>query len=230
MSYPDDFSVPTFAAGKSIAVSRMMGIGIMSGFLLIIFLCGILIWTIRSAHIEPYILAPGGTNDQWQIVKPGNEHPEIEMTSAQAMQESMVWQFVQNWFLVSDNDAQNLKNWDSSCQRTDCISLGETHPCKIYCATGDDLFRRFKEDVLPTYKGNTEHGEYWIPVTNSIRISPVGTVSDAGGTWRIQMLVSTSIGTTIDVMAYAKVAKNIKSYPRTMGYYVADFNAYRVNQ
>jgi hypothetical protein len=89
------------------------------------------------------------------------------------------------------------------------------------------LFRRFRENILPTYERVANAGEQWNPVANSIHIAPVGRVTDAGGTWRIQMLVSTGDGTTMTIMAYAKVAKNPKSYPKTMGYYIADFNAYR---
>ena len=98
MNYPDDYNVPTFAAGKSIAVSRAMGIGIMSGFLIIIFLCGLLIWTIRSARVEPYILSTGGTNDEWMVIKPGDTQLKLEMTHDQVIQESLVWKFIQDWF------------------------------------------------------------------------------------------------------------------------------------
>ena len=227
MNYPDDFNVPTFAAGKSVAVSRAMGIGIMAGFFIIVFLCGILIWTIRSVHVEPYILATGGVNDQWQIVRPGGEVPVTEMTEPQIFQESLVWEFANNWFTISRNSDLNTNMWDISCKRADCDTFDGSTPCRLFCATGDDLFRRFRQDVLPTYENMVASGDYMSPIENSIRIAPVGRVTDAGGTWRVQMLVSTN-GGTMQIMAYAKVARNIRSYPKTMGYYVADFNAYRV--
>ena len=227
MNYPDDFNVPTFAAGKSIATSRAMGIGIMSGFLIIIFLCVILIWTIRSVRVEPYVLATGGINDEWRVITPGNNRPRIEMTSNQIVQQSLVWKFVQDWFSISPNNDINAEMWDSSCQRTDCETFDASTPCKIFCATGDGLFRRFKEDVLPTYEEIADSGEYWAPVVDSIRVYPVGRVSDAGGTWRVEMSVITDDGTTMNIMAYAKVAQSKKFHPSTMGYYVTDFNAYR---
>ena len=82
MNYPDDFNTRTFPAGRSIAISRAMGVGIMAAFLIIVFLCAILIWTIRSTRVEPFILATGGINDQWRIVMAGGETPTTEMTDA----------------------------------------------------------------------------------------------------------------------------------------------------
>ena len=227
MNYPDDFNVPTFAAGKSVAVSRAMGIGIMSAFLVIIFLCGLLIWTIRSVRVEPYILSTGGINDEWQIITAGNEQPEIEMTANQVLQESVVWKFVQDWFTISNDDDVNANLWDTSCSRADCDTADASQPCKIQCATSDNLFIRFQEKVLPTYEKIANSGEQWAPDVDSIRISPVGSIIDAGGTWRVQMVVNTG-NENMDIMAYAKVAQNKKSYPKTMGYYIADFNAYRM--
>ena len=228
MNYPDDFNVPTFAAGKSIATSRAMGIGIMSGFLIVIFLCGILVWTIRSVRVEPYILTTNGVNDQWQIIKPGQERPTIEMTGNQAIQQSLVWKFVQDWFAISQDPNTNTEMWDNSCRRTDCDTSDATTPCKIYCTTSDDLFRRFHEDILPTYEDAATNGRYWTPIVNSIRTSPVGRVADVGGTWRVEASVSIGNGETMDILAYAKVARNPKSYTKTTGYYIADFNAYRI--
>ncbi len=229
MNYPDDYNVPTFAAGKSIAVSRAMGIGIMSGFLIIIFLCGLLIWTIRSARVEPYILSTGGTNDEWMVIKPGDTQLKLEMTHDQVIQESLVWKFIQDWFTISSDADTNEEAWDTSCARTDCYTTDGSTPCKLYCVTSDGLFTRFKENILPTYLALFESKEFWTPEKNNIRIAPVGTIGIAGGTWRIQVPVLTNNG-TMDIMAYVKVARDIKAYPNTMGYHIADFNAYRMDK
>ena len=201
----------------------------MSAFLIIIFLCGILVWTIRSARVEPYILATGGVNDEWQIVKPGNGHPEIKMTTNQVIQESVVWKFVQNWFLISDESELNESIWDTSCERIDCAITDGSKPCELFCMSSEKLFTRFKENILPTYQDIFNSGEYWTPNIDSIRISPVGDINNFGGTWRVKMSISTNFGEKIDIIAYAKVAQDIKSRPNTLGYYIADFNAYRIN-
>ena len=232
MNYPDDFNTPTFPAGKSIAVSRAMGVGIMSAFLIIIFLGALLIWTIRSARVEPYILATDGINDQWRVVMAGNETPTLNMTDAQLLQQSLVWRFTQNWFGISRNADKNAAIWATECKREQCTGdTGDTRNCAIFCAAGDDLFYRFSTDVLPNYSAIASTGANWFPVSESIRIDPIGRVSNDGGTWRIQLTVLTDGGTgAFDVIAYAKVARNTKYYPATWGYYVNDFNAYRISQ
>ncbi|MBO4626183.1 MAG: hypothetical protein J5679_02830 [Alphaproteobacteria bacterium] len=231
MNYPDDFNVPTFTAGKSIAVSRVMGIGIMTGFLLIICLCIFVVWAVRSTHVEPYILATGGINDQWTIIKPGSEQPTIEMTGKQVIQESLVWKFVQQWFSISPNTDENKNMWQTSCERSKCENTNISNVCGLFCSTGDSLFLRFKNDILPTYEKLATAHEYWTPVINSIRITPVGTITEFGGTWRIQMMVKRGKNETLDVLAYAKVANDPKTHinAKTLGYYIADFNAYRMN-
>lgn len=180
-------------------------------------------------RVEPYILATGGINDEWRVISPGNNRPNATMSSNQVIQESLVWKFVQDWFSVSKDNNINEEIWGTSCNRDDCIMADTGNKCKIFCATDDAMFRRFKDDILPTYKSTSDSGEYWTPIVDSIRISPVGYVSDAGGTWRIEMSIARNNNTTFGILAYAKIAKSGKFHPSTMGYYIRDFNAYRIN-
>lgn len=232
MVYPDDFNTPTFPAGKSIAVSRAMGIGIMSAFLIIVFLCGILIWTIRSMRSEPYILATDGINDQWRIVMAGDSPPTLNMTDAQLFQQSLVWRFTRNWFSIFRNQDRNAAIWEKECRREQCTAdVGDMRNCALFCAASDDLFYRFSENVLPEYKALESAGVTWFPVAESIRIDPVGHVSNDGGTWRVQATILTDGATNaMDIIAYATVARNTKYYPKTWGYFINNFNAYRVSQ
>jgi len=231
LNYPDDYNVPTFAAGKSVALSRAMSIGIIASFFIIICLCGLLVWTTRSVHVEPYILATGGINDQWQIIKPGGEQPQIEMTGNQIIQQSLVWNFVQQWFAILPDTNENERVWQTSCARADCDSNDTSNNCAIFCDTSDALFIRFKNDILPEYKKYVAENEYWTPDVKTIRVTPVGNINDNGGTWRVQVSVSTSTKKTFNIIAYAKVARDTKTHinPKTLGYYIADFNAYRMN-
>ena len=228
MNYPDDFNVPTFAAGKSIAASRAMAVGIMSAFLIIVFVCVILVWTIRSVHVEPYILLTGGINDQWQIIKPGGEQPETNMTGNQIIQQALIWKFAQQWFSVLPDMDESI--WNTSCKRVECDDSDISGNCALFCITDSALFNRFKDDILPEYKKLVAAGKYWIPDVNSISIVPVGTIDDYGGTWRVQMSITTGKNDSMEILAYAKVAHDIKTYtnPKTLGYYIADFNAYRM--
>ena len=232
MNYPDDFNTPTFPAGKSIAISRAMGIGIMSAFFMVVFLCAILIWTIHSTRVEPYILATDGINDQWRIIKTGPETPTLNMTDTQLFQQSLVWRFTKNWFGISRNHDRNANVWETKCKREQCTGdNGETQHCAIFCMSGDDLFYRFSDGVLPTYVALESAGATWFPVSDSIRIDPIGNVSQDGGTWRVQLTILTdNMTAAMDVVAYATVARNTKYYPMTWGYYINNFNAYRVSQ
>lgn len=231
MNYPDDFNTRTFPAGKSIAISRAMGVGIMSVFFIIVCLCGLLIWTIRSARVEPYVLATGGINDQWRVVMAGGDTPTTQMTDAQVFQQSLLWRFTQNWFNISPNHEINDAIWKTDCKREQCLSeeIGPRN-CALFCAMDDDLFYKFSDTVLPRYLEYQNTKTTWMAVPESMRIEPVGRISDSGGAWQIQITILTGGTGAMDIVAYAKVARNTKYFPKTMGYYVADFNAYRVSQ
>ena len=231
MNYPDDFNTRTFPAGKSIAVSRAMGIGIMAAFLIIVCLCGILLWTIRSARIEPYIIATGGINDQWRVIMAGSGIPTKNMTDAQLFQQSMIWRFTQNWFRISTNSNTNAAVWNTECKREYCLSIDAgTRNCALFCAMGDELFYSFSNTVLPQYQSFQAAGATWMVVPESMRIEPVGDISVHGGTWRVMATILTGGTGAMDIVAYANVARNEKYFPATRGYYISDFNAYRVSQ
>ena len=231
MNYPDDFNTRTFPAGKSIAISRAMGVGIMTAFLLIVFLCGLIIWTIRSARVEPYILATGGFNDQWRIVMAGDVTPTTRMTDAQLFQQSLIWKFAQNWFNISPNHDRNAAVWNTECEYDQCLSEESgTRECTLFCLTGQKLFSDFSEHILSQYKNYETMGATWMVVPESMRIAPIGTILPNGGTWRVQLTILTGGTGAMDIVAYATIERNTKRFPRTMGYYVSDFNAYRVSQ
>lgn len=60
-------------------------------------------------------------------------------------------------------------------------------------------------------------------------MEPADNITANGGTWRITATVQSNISGAIDIIAFAKIARNTSSYPQTLGYYVADFNAYKIN-
>lgn len=231
MNYPDDFNTRTFPAGKSVAISRAMGVGIMATFFIIVCICGLIIWTINSVRVEPYVLATGGINDQWHIVMAGNDIPTANMTDADLFQQSLVWRFTQNWFNISPNHDINAAVWNTECQRADCLSddVG-TRNCAMFCAVGDDLFYRFSKNVLPQYESLESAGARWMVFPESMRIDPVDDISLRGGTWRIMATIWTGETSAMDIVAYATVERNEKYFPATRGYYISEFNAYRVSQ
>ena len=231
MNYPDDFNTRTFPAGKSIAISRAMGVGILSAFVIIVCLCGLILWTLKSARVEPFILVTNGLNDQWRIIMAGGSTPSTERTSAQIFQQSLIWHFTQNWLNISSDADTNSDVWNIDCKREYCLADdNDVQKCAIYCASGSDLLTKFRETVLPQYQSYEAQNTTWTVVPESMRIEPVGRITPNGGTWQIQVTVLTGGTGAMDIVAYAKVAYSIKYYPATMGYYVFDFNAYRVSQ
>ena len=231
MNYPDDFNTDTFPAGKSIAISRAMGVGIMAAFFVIMCLCGLIIWTLQSARIEPYVLATGGINDRWRIIMSGDASATAKMTDVQIFQQSLIWQFTQNWFNISPSHETNAAVWDTQCKHEDCMSGGiKAKKCALFCAASDELFYRFSDYVLPNYQAYEASGATWIVDPESIRIEPTGPISNDGGAWQVQATVLTGGTGAMDIVAYAQIGRNVKYFPATRGYFVADFNAYRVSQ
>ena len=149
------------------------------------------------------------------------------------MQEAAIVHFVQNWFSISDTPLENESLW-RTCDRTkECGNRRDTpygdKSCAIYCATGEDMFSRFIYDIVPDYQMRSAMGERWVVDVDSIGISPFGSVGENGGTWRINVNVHSNVSAPINIVAFAKVVRNIKSYPKYMGFYIADFNAYKIN-
>jgi hypothetical protein len=50
-----------------------------------------------------------------------------------------------------------------------------------------------------------------------------------GGTWQIRLTINSNLYGAIQILAYANVLNSLEMYPKTLGYYVADFNAYKIN-
>ena len=101
LDYPSDFNTPAFPAGKSVALSRLMGIASCVTFLLVIFLCGILIWAVRSQRIDPFIVEIDKLTGQWTVVGHSHGNGPIEYSAKMALQESVLGNFTANWFSVS---------------------------------------------------------------------------------------------------------------------------------
>lgn len=231
MNYPGDFNTSAFPAGKSIAVSRFMSIGTLVAFFCIVCLCGALIWVSRSRTIDPFLISVNWLTGQWSLI--GHDKDKVsESTEFEAqVQESVVGNFAQNWFFISDNADYNALLW-ATCNRQECggaenIVHGRGNSA-ICCGAGEKLYGHFISDVMPDYALRGQLGERWILDFDSMIISPVAAVTAAGGTWRITANVNSNVSGVFKILAFVKVVRNTDYYPMTLGYYVADFNAYRI--
>lgn len=252
MRYPEDFDTSSFPAGKQISVSRAIGIAIMIVFLLIIFACGFLLWVQKSAHIHPFLVSINNVTGQWQIV--GHQHHGIkEITTTQALQESVIGKFLEYRFWVTDDTIFNENIWALCDRRIDCNpenkkglapetceEMGldidtcatidmKTETCSLFCLSGDGLFSNFVSNIIPTYKEFAHSGETWIPDMSSVQMLPIGPITGMGGVWQIRMTIKSKLYGPIQILAYANILNSLELYPKTLGYYVADFNAYKIN-
>lgn len=232
LRYPDEFNTPTFPAGPRIASSRTLSIAIMTVFFLIICSCGLLLWVQRSAQVHPFLVSINNITGQWEII--GHQHGHMrEMSTAQTLQESVLGKFVRNWFWIAENADMNTARWNKCDRAADCAPENktgvETGACGIYCLTGDDMFSRFSTTVKPEYQSRIDDGETWRVDMSSIQMLPIGEVLPNGGAWQIRAKIISNKTAPIEILAYATVGRNMDAYPQTLGYYVADFNAYRMN-
>lgn len=232
MRYPDDFYTPSFPAGRPLAVSRMVAVAIMVVFVLIVCACVMLFWTQRSVKIHPFLVSINPITSQWDVV--GHHHKEIaEITAARALQESVIGKFMHNWFLLSNNEELNNTRWKSCERETECTPNSNvdvlSEECAIYCISSDDIYLRFVEQIIPGYQMRIASGETWELDISSMQITPVGGVNAAGGTWQIRANILSSTRGPITILAYAQVGFASDSYAKTMGYYISDFNAYKIN-
>lgn len=229
MKYPDDFNTPAFPAGKFVAVSRFMATAIMVVFFLIICACGLLYWVKKTQDVSPFLISIAPNGERWVMVSHDNHKTEIP--AYYVLQESMLNKFARNWFTISENMFQNLAVWSDECGReseectSNTLSGGDT--CAIYCASDTMVFDDFKRTVLPIYsKLESDEGEVW--TVESVSIKPVDTIGKFGGLWKLNVLVRTN-SRVLNFFGYAQTAYSQSTYPKTMGYYVAGFNMYRMN-
>ena len=216
--------MPTFPAGPRIAVSRVMAIGIMVVFLLIIITGGLIIWSSRSQAIHPFLVTVDGLTGTWQVV--GHDHNEKSITQNQALQESVVANFTRAWFSVSTDATGNDLIWTSYADRAECQTNRDN--AQIFCNAGEDLYNYFIYQIVPDYINQADTGDVWSVTPDDIYVQPMADLTDKGGTWIIKTNVYSTTFGYIPIIAYATVGNNMELYPQNMGFYVVDFDAYRI--
>lgn len=230
MNYPDNFETPAFPAGTRIATSRAAAIGISVVYVLIVFVCGLLLWSARSARISPYLVATNEIPTEWRIV--GYDDGARTIPAYRALQEALVAKYIQRRFYISALAQENENLWTACARDVDCTTVGNTttgSDCALFCATTSAEFVDFQTTIVPDYQARADMGERWFVDSASIRLVPTGNVTENGGVWRARFTVTSNMDTPMIVIAYARVGRDMKQYPRTMGYFIESFNAYRLD-
>lgn len=233
MKYPDEFDVPSFPAGKPTAVSRVFAVLVMTVLLMVICTCSMLLWAQKSVKIHPFLVSVDEITGTWHVV--GHQHTEVqELSTVRSMQESVVGKLMRNWFLISDNQVLNTAIWAKCDRGTGCNNITasgvDTRECALYCVSGEDIYTRFVDTIVPQYQARLASGEMWVLDMASVQISPIEAINTNGNTWQIRATILSNVNQPIEILAYAKVARDDMQYQTTMGYYVQDFNAYRINE
>lgn len=230
LDYPDDFATSAFPAGKQIAVSRTMGIWIAVAFLLIIGGCIALPWLHDRQAVSPFVIYVDNTRGEWQLV--GRSLSEKGATYYQSVQRALVGIFTEKWFTVTGNAERNAQIWQRCNRDTECMrrvpnTFANVGGCDIYCISGESMYQKFVTDMLPQYTAYESIGDRWFVDPNKITVFSGGEITKNGGTWVARARVRSSMNGDFDIVAYVKVAHDVARYPQTLGYYIADFNAYK---
>jgi hypothetical protein len=230
VDYPGNFEIPVFPAGKRIAISRLMAVCTFVAFFAVVFLCGILYWASRSESMSPFMIFADADNGEWRLV--GRSDSAQDYSVEYAMQESLINNFIKDWFRISSAPVANQIAWQrcdrETCSSGDGLMFGSIR-CSIYCSVSDEMFSRFSIDVLPGYATRADSGISWIVNDKDLTVLPAGAVGPVGGFWRARATISVGADEDFTVVAFVKVARNSALYPKTMGYYIADFNSYRID-
>jgi hypothetical protein len=229
MDYPSNFNTAANPAARGIAISRMMAILTAAMFLVAVFLCGLLVWSARSDRLVPFIISTNSQTGEWVLI--GQNSGELEYSATRTIQESIVLNFVSDWFTILPDKNENESRWER-CDRSICSDgtsfVFGSRLCTLYCSSGDDVYTRFSTNILPRYREYAENGGLWTVFDSDINITPIGKISDNGGTWRVDTIIHANDSDDFKIQVFIKIARNMNYYPGTMGFYVADFNAYKL--
>lgn len=234
LDYPNEFDTPTFPAGPRIALSRTVSIVTMVVFLLIVLVCGVLLWAQRSAQVHPFLVSVNNITGQWNVV--GHHHSGVlEMSANQALQESVIGKFLRNWYFISGDASRNGTLWQS-CDRIKECSFSQNaltdiseNKCALYCVASDELYTDFTQKIIPQYNKLYSDGIEWSVDMPSLQITKIET-SDNQNLWQVRIKINTNASLDqTEILGFVRLGINVDVFPTTMGYYVSEFNAYKMN-
>ena len=231
MNYPNDFDTPAFSGGKSIAWSRVVAIKISIIFLLVVCACALVVLFVRAKKNFPFLISVDPLTDEWAVVTYPKDTREKTIETYQIVQEKIVSDFVTNWFTISKNQTINMARW-KECDAADCTEPDQYDPqnteCVLYCMTSADLFTQFSRKVAPEYAARVKQAsETW--AVEKIDILPYFVNTDASA-WQAYIKIHSNISGHFNVLGFINIKRAQDGHPSTLGYYIEDFNSYRLMQ
>lgn len=232
MDYPNDFNVPAFSAGKTIAFTRTISIWILIVFFLIVAACGFLLLNMHMRRNFPFLISVNPITEDWTVITyPGEKEKPVQQYKY--IQERLVHDFVKDWFNISGDTDVNEQIW-KKCSFDECKQSRQFNPnnkvCAISCRSSEAVFTEFTEKVVPNYRARIQQArEKWAIPSKKTLINPV-MASEKNSKWQVYATVNSSVMGSFDVLIFVDVERNIDLYPSTFGYYINQFNAYRIAQ
>jgi hypothetical protein len=236
LDYPNNFNVPAFPAGKTVAFARGVSVWTSIVFFLIIVVCGFLLLNIHLRKNFPFLISINPITEDWTVVAyPGEKEKPIPQYHY--IQEKLVHDFVKDWFTISADMDLNEQVWEK-CSVEECNNPEQFNPnnkiCALSCKSSAPVFAEFEKKVLPNYRARiAEANEKW---SISSRGSSKGIlinqnmVSENSSKWQVYTIVNSSVFGNFSVLIFVDIEREIGKYPATFGYYINQFNAYRIVQ
>lgn len=229
MDYPNEFNIPVFPSWKSIALSRRVGIWISIVFFLIICTCGFILLGLHLKSNYPFLISVDLFTNEWSVIThPEKTHNE-EIPRYQVIQEKLVSNYVNNWFSISGDMQINESRWEK-CTLDDCTDAEQYNPqninCAMFCMSSDLLFEQFSSKVVPEYMALIkDRDERWVVGDMLITSTEL---SENAGSWQVYATIHSSIVGAFNVLSFIEIGRDVNMYPANLGYFVKEFNAYRI--
>lgn len=229
MEYPNDFDVAAFPAGKSLAFSRSVSIWISIVFFLIIASCGFILLGLHLRTNYPFLISVDLFTNEWNVIAYPGKNTKETLQRYQVIQEKLVSNYVINWFSISKNPETNESRWNE-CSSDDCYSPEQYNPeninCALYCTSEDKLFQQFKTKVAPEYMALIkDRNETWTVGNMMITATDI---SEDKSSWQVYATIHSSSVGNFNVLSFIEIERDANMYPATLGYFVKDFNSYRI--
>ena len=222
--------MPSFPAGKTIALTRAVAIWILIVFFLIVSVCGLILLCHKMKTNYPFLVSIDPFTDDWNVITYLNETQKPKQ-QFEIIQEKLVNDYVIDWFTISSDNTINNSRW-KKCSTAECADSRQFNPtnvdCSISCKSSELLFKEFSEKVLPQYRAMIERtGETWGNIKKNIL--PIK-VTENSSKWQVHLTIQSKTQKTFNVLAFIDIERDVESYPASFGYYVKQFNSYRVEQ
>jgi hypothetical protein len=228
LDYPNNYDIPSFPAGKTVAFSRSISIWISIVFFLIVAACGFILLGIHLKTNYPFLISIDPFTDEWTVVAYPKER-KTEVQQYQVIQEKLARDFATNWFTIDSQQTNELR-W-KSCSVEECAAAEQFRPdnikCAISCKSSSTLFEDFSSKVVPWYNGLiNQSSEKW---TVERMLFTQNVVSEKSSRWQVIADIKSNVRGTFKVLSFMEINRNVDLYPSTLGYYVQEFNAFRIN-